>query len=76
MDKYILSNEGRSRFKRMKISVDTGMAKIEGYEILDYLYEHGASTAEEIENYTGLSWRQLMAKLSTFIHHGLVEGIN
>jgi len=73
MDRYMLSNEGRARFKRKKISVDIGMDKIEGYEVLDYLYEHGAATVEEIENYTGLSWSQVVDKLSTFIHHGFVE---
>ena len=73
MDKYTLSNEGMARLKRRKISVDAGMAKMEGYEVLDYLYEHGAATVEEIENYTGLSRRQVVDKLSTFIHHGFVE---
>ena len=49
------------------------MAKMEGYEVLDYLYEHGSGTVEEIENYAGLSRGQVMDKLSTFIHHGFVE---
>ena len=74
MDRYILSNEGRARFKRMKISVNiAGVAKMGGYEVLDYLYEHGAATVEEIENYTGLSWNQVVDRLSVLIHHGYVE---
>ena len=73
MDKYKLSNEGMARLKRRKISVDMGMDKMKGYEVLDYLYEHGPATVEEIENYTGLSWSQVTDKLSTFIHHGFVE---
>ncbi len=73
MDRYTLSNEGMARFKRRKISVDMGMSEIKGYEVLDYLYEHGAATVEEIENYTGLSWNQVIGKLSTYIHHGFVE---
>jgi len=73
MGKFTLSIEGRARLKRRKISVDMGMSKIEGYEVLDYLYEHGAATVEEIENYTGLSRSQVVDKLLTFIHHGFVE---
>ena len=73
MDRYTLSYEGRARFKRRKISVNMGMAKMEGYEVLGYLYEHGAATVEEIENYTGLSWGQVMDRLGVFIHGGYVE---
>ena len=73
MARYTLSNEGMARFRRRKISVDMGMEQMEGYEVLDYLYKHGAATTEEIENYTGLSWSQVVDKLLTFIHHGFVE---
>jgi len=75
MDKYYLSNEGRARFARIKISLDTGDAKFEGFEILAYLYDHGSSTAEELTEHTGLSRSQLMDRLLTFIHHGFIEGI-
>jgi DNA-binding MarR family transcriptional regulator len=78
MDKYTLSSEGRARFKRMQTSVDAGVemgiARTEGYLILDYLYQHGAATVADIEKFTGLSWGKVTAELSTFIHHGLVEG--
>ena len=73
MDRYTLSYEGRARFKRRKISVNLGMARMEGYEILDYLYEHGPGSVEEIRNHTGLSWEQVSDKLGVFIHHGFVE---
>ena len=74
MVRYILSYEGKARFKRTRISVNIeGKAKIAGYEILDYLYEHGAATVEDIENYTGLSWDQVVDKLGVFIHCGYVE---
>ena len=72
MDKYYLSNEGRARFARMRIS---GEDKFEGFEILAYLYDHGSSTAEELTEHTGLSRSQLMDRLLTFIHHGFIEGI-
>ena len=69
----MLTNEGRARFRRRKISVAADMAKIEGYEVLDYLFEHGAGTIEEISNYTGLSQGHVMDKLLVFINHGFVE---
>jgi hypothetical protein len=73
MDKYFLSNEGRARFKRMRIS---GEPKFEGYDILEYLYEHGSSTADELVGYTSLARGKLMELVITFIHHGLIEGVH
>jgi hypothetical protein len=73
MDKYFLSNEGQARFKRMRIS---GEPRFEGYEILEYLYEHGSSTADELVEHTRLARSKLMELIITFIHHGLVEGIH
>jgi DNA-binding MarR family transcriptional regulator len=73
MNRYMLSNEGRARARRRKISVKAEMAKTEGYEVLDYLYEHGAGTVEEIANHTGLSQGHVMDKLLVFINHGFVE---
>lgn len=75
MDRYTLSNEGRARFKRRKISANLGIETIEGYEILDCLFENGSATVEEIKNYTGLSWSQVVNKLEAFIHWGYVEGL-
>lgn len=76
MNRYMLTNEGRARFRRRKISVDAEIAKMEGYEVLDYLYEHGAGTVEEISNYTGLSRGHVMDKLSVFINHDFVEELD
>ena len=52
------------------------MARMEGYEVLDYLYEHGAGTVEEISNYIGLSQGHVMEKLSVFINHDFVEELD
>ena len=76
MNRYALTNEGIARFRRRKVSVNAEMARMEGYEILDYLYEHGAATVEEIGNYTGLSRSQVINKLSVFINHGSVEELS
>jgi DNA-binding MarR family transcriptional regulator len=73
MHRYMLTDEGRARIRRRKISVTADMAKIEGYEVLDYLFEHGAGTVEEISSDTGLSQGHVMDKLSVFINHGFVE---
>ncbi len=73
MDKYLLSAEGRARFKRMRVS---GEPAFEGYEVLAYLYDHGSSTAEELSRHTGLDRVKLMELILTYIHHGLVEGMH
>lgn len=74
MDKYKLSDEGRARFKRTRIRMYIeGKDKMEGYEVLDYLYEHGAATVLDIGKNTGLSWSQVVNRLGAFIHWGYVE---
>jgi hypothetical protein len=73
MDKYLLSNEGKARFKRMRIS---GEPEFEGYVILAYLYDHGSSTVDELTEHTGLAHGKLMELILHFINHGLVEGMH
>jgi transcription initiation factor IIE alpha subunit len=75
MKKYTLTIEGRARFRRRKTSVKAEMAKIEGYEVLDYLYEHGTGTIEEMASYTGLSQGHVMDKLLVFMNHDWVEAL-
>jgi DNA-binding MarR family transcriptional regulator len=76
MDRYLLSNEGRARFKRMRLSVAAGDPEFEGYSVLAYLYDHGATSAGELAEHTGFSRGKLMDLIITYIHHGLVEGIH
>ncbi|MBA7598675.1 hypothetical protein ES703_05694 [subsurface metagenome] len=73
MNRYTLSEEGRSRFRRIKLKGNTEMARMEGYEVLDYLYENGPGTVEEIAQYAGLSRVQAMDRLWAFIHQRLVQ---
>ncbi len=47
--------------------------KMEGYEVLDYLYEHGAATVEEIESHTGLSYDRVAHKMESLIPRGYIE---
>jgi len=55
MDRYMLSDEGRARFRRIKMSGDKDANfKIRDFEVLDYLYEHEFATVEEIAESTGL----------------------
>ena len=74
MDRYILSSEGRARFKRTKIRMGIEETdKMEGYEVLDYLYEHGAATVEEIEKHTGLSYGRVVHKMESLMPWGYIE---
>ncbi|MCK4274380.1 MAG: MarR family transcriptional regulator [Dehalococcoidales bacterium] len=71
----MLTNEGRARFRRMKLSVDIA-ERPDGYKILDYIYEHGADTIEEIGVSTGLSREQVVSQLQGYMSHGLVEELD
>ena len=73
MDRYTLSEEGRWRF--MRIREDTETAKFEGYGILDYLYQEGCGTIEEISYHTDLSPRQVVDRLRAFISQRFVEKV-
>ena len=69
----MLTNEGRARFRRMKTAADAAAAGAEAYKILDYLYEIGAGTIDEIGAYIGLSWDQVVSQLQGLLNHGFVE---
>jgi DNA-binding MarR family transcriptional regulator len=73
MDRYRLSNEGLNKFKRTKIRMFAEDQTMEGFDILDCLYEHGALTIEEIEKYTGLRYDQVVHKMESFMPWGYIE---
>jgi predicted transcriptional regulator len=76
MDRYTLTQEGRARFRRMetRANVDTSVAT-EDYEVLHFLYTHGAATIEELERHTGLNWNEMVNEISTLMSRGLIEGL-
>ena len=55
------------------MKADVAKPKIEGYGILEYLYENGPGTVDEIAKNTGLAYSKVTNKLSVFIHHGYIE---
>jgi DNA-binding transcriptional ArsR family regulator len=75
MASYMLTNEGTARFRKRKAAADEAEAGEEGYKIQSYLYEHGGAAVEDIARHTGLSRNQVMAQISVFLSHGLVEGM-
>lgn len=75
MDSYMLTSEGRARFRRMKSGVTTA-AIPDGYKVLDYIYEHGADTVDEIGVVTGLSRDRVVSQLQGYMVHGLVEELD
>ena len=74
MDGYRLSNEGFARLRRMRTDTDMPASNVEGYEILNYLYENSSGTLEEIIHHTGLPRNEVYNILSTLMSHGYVEG--
>ena len=76
MDRYTLSYEGRARLRRMEADIAAGTSgETQDYELLHYLYAHGAATVEEIEKYSGQSWSDVVNRLSTLMYHEYVEGL-
>ena len=75
MDRYMLTSEGRARFRRMKFGV-TAAAIPDGFKVLDYIYEHGADTVDEIGVVTGLTREQVFSQLQVYMSHGLVEELD
>ena len=72
MTGYMLTNEGTARFRKRKAAAEE--AGEEGYEILNYIYEHGGAPLQDIAYHTGLSRNQVTAQISVFLSHGMVEG--
>lgn len=76
MERYVLTLEGRARFRRMETranvdtSVDTG-----DFKLMHYIYMHGAATVEEIERYTGLPWDETINEISALMNRGYIEGL-
>ena len=73
MDRYTLTKGGRWRFMRIKAEKEP--SKMEGYEILDYLYEKGPRTVEEIADYTGLSRSRVTGRLLAFMPQEYIEKV-
>ena len=67
--------EGRARFRRMKLSVDAADVT-DGYIVLEYLYESGPGSIDEIGEATGLSREQVVYQLQTYMSHGMVEELD
>lgn len=71
----MLTTEGRAKFRRTRASVDTANMT-EGYKILNYIYEHGADTIDEIGVFTGLPREQVVSQLQVYMAHGMVEELD
>ena len=74
MTGYMMTNEGNARFRKRKLSADEVEAGEVGYKILDYIFDHGGASLDDIARHTGLSRNQVTAQIAVFLSHGLVEG--
>jgi DNA-binding MarR family transcriptional regulator len=76
MEGYTLTQEGRARFRRMEIRAHTDASALTNdLKLLHYLYEHGAASVEEIEDYTGLSWSATVNEIASLMNRGYIEGL-
>lgn len=73
-NRYTLTREGKWRF--MRIRENPATVKFDGYEILDYLYDNGAVTIEEIKDYAGISREKVPERLQAFINQRYVERLS
>ena len=76
MDSYTLTEEGRARSRRRMIGETAETARMEGNEILDFLYEHGNASVEELMEFTGMSRFQVMEKILLYMNHGIVQKLH
>ena len=56
----------------MKLSVDAA-AVTDGFRVLEYLYESGPGSIEEIGDSIGLSREQVVSQLQIYMNHGMLE---
>lgn len=74
MYKYVLTYEGRARFRRIEVRAHLDpSARTEDYNILHYIYEHGAATTDEILSHTGLQWNDVVNRLFILMNRGFIE---
>lgn len=74
MDRYILTYEGMARFRRIEIRAHSDpSSRTEDYNILHYIYEHGAATTDEIVSHTGLSSNNVVNRLFILMNRGYIE---
>ena len=71
MNVYSLTEKGRKKFKRMRDNL--GITQTAGYQVLEYLYENGTGTVEQIVIYTGVPHSEVMPMLNRFRGEGSVE---
>lgn len=74
MTGYMLTYEGNSRFRKRKSLTGEDQTRDEGFEILEYLFDYGAASMDDLIRHTGLNRDQVNTQLAVFLSHGLVEG--
>ncbi|HJX12991.1 MAG TPA: hypothetical protein VJ377_05620 [Dehalococcoidales bacterium] len=72
MDSYYLTEEGRARFRRRKIVLETEPPNNDD-KMMDYLFGHTSGTVEELVAATGLTYDYVSDKLLVFMNHGLIQ---
>ena len=71
MNVYNLTHKGRKKFEKTRDNPH--LFNTVGYKVLEYLYENGTGTVEQIVDYTGVSHSEAVAKLNQFKRERIVE---
>jgi len=76
MERYTLTFGGRSMLRRMESRVSTDSSfKTDDFQILEFLYENGAASVDEIADYTELARGELVNKLLGIMKRGYIEAL-
>jgi DNA-binding MarR family transcriptional regulator len=76
MERYTLTYEGRTMLRRMESRVRADSSfRTDDFKILEFLYEDGAATIDEIVDYTGLSRSELVNRLLGIMKRGYIEAL-
>ena len=76
MERYTLTFEGLAMLRRMESRVATDASfRTEDYQILEFLYENGAATIDEIVDYIGVTRAELVNRLFGIMRRGYIEAL-
>jgi DNA-binding MarR family transcriptional regulator len=76
MERYTLTFEGRAMLRRMESRVTNDSSFLtDDFKILEFLYENGAATIDDIVDYMGIKRSELVNRLFGIMRRGYIEAL-
>ncbi len=73
MKVYAMTDKGKSAFSAIRHDPTRIVTNEPGYKILDYLYELGTGSVEDMSLDTGILRKQVVLKMRDYVRQGLVK---